>query len=210
MPQPSSGKAPESRPAEKGEEFRSPSLLASWVNQYLLEALPLEGNYSLLPNEESRREFNITYEQRERYIREIPILRVAGLCLFVRQHYDDAFYVAFSAYLYPHLVKYLSSDSYAINIGQIAEAVEAYIDAASKGDNKKISLQYMRRVYDDSDHFVKLTVAGVGALAIDWFATGYEVFRDAYYKVTQGMSYESVRLITEAMHKAHGTPSRIP
>src|SRR5450759_5333791 len=86
----------ENHPTDK-EQFKSPVLLASWVNRYLLEGMPLEDNYSLLPDEESRKALNITYEQRERYIREIPVLRVAGVSLFIRQHYDCLLYTSDAA-----------------------------------------------------------------------------------------------------------------
>lgn len=190
----------ENRPTEE-EQFKSPALLARWVNRHILEGMPLEGNYSLLPDEESRKALNITYEQRERYIREIPVLRVAGVSLFIWQHYDDAFWLAFSQSLYPLLVKYLNSDSYSTTAGEIAEAVEGYVDAVVEKDDKKMSLQYLHRVYDDSDHFFKLMLGGVSSLAVDWFVTSYEIFRNAHCQVTQGMSYDSFKVITEAMDK---------
>lgn len=38
-------------------------------------------------------------------------------------------------------------------------------------------------------------------MAINTSLTTFEAMRDAYYKVTQGMSYESAKLITEAIEK---------
>ncbi len=163
--------------------------------------MPLEGNYALLPDEESRKSLNITYEQRERYIREIPVLRIAGISLFIKQHYDDAFWLTFSQSLYPLLVKYLNSDSYSTTAGEVAGAVECYVDATVEKDDKQMSLQYLHRVYDDSDHFYKLMLGGVSSLAVDWLVESYEIFRNAHCQVTQGMSYDSFKIITETMEK---------
>lgn len=183
------------------EQFKSPALLASWVNRHILEGMPLEGNYALLPDEESRKALNITYEQRERYIREISVLRIAGISLFIKQHYDDAFWLTFSQSLYPLLVKYLNSDSYSTTAGEVAGAVECYVDATVEKDDKQMSLQYLHRVYDDSDHFYKLMLGGVSSLAVDWLVESYEIFRNAHCQVTQGMSYDSFKIITETMEK---------
>lgn len=184
------------------EQFKSPVLLASWVDCHILEGMPLDDNYALLPDEESRKALNITYEQRERYIREIPVLRVAGVSLFIKQHYDDTFWLTFSQSLYPLMVKYLNSSSYSTTVHEIAEAVEGYVDAAGEKDDKKMSLQYLHRVYDDSDHFFKLMLGGVSSLAVDWLADSYEIFRNAHCQVTQGMSYDSFKVITDAMKRA--------
>ncbi|MBK9131020.1 MAG: hypothetical protein IPM20_05185 [Gammaproteobacteria bacterium] len=190
-----------SEPSEK-EVFKSPVLLAEWVNKYLLEAFPLEDNYEHLPDEESRKELNITYEQRERYIREIPILRISGVSLFIKQYYNDEFWLKFSKAIYPFLYRHLHSDNYTDEqLTLLANAVEKYVSCAEDGDEKETSLHYMRRVYDDSDNFVKLLADGVGYLSVQWLMDAYEIFRDAYCTVTQGMSYESCKTILEAMEK---------
>lgn len=192
-------------PPTDEEQFKSPELLAAWVNRYVLEGVPLERNYALLPDKELRKALNITFEQRERYIREIPVLRVAGISLFIHQHYEDAFWLKFSQALYPLLVKYLNSDSYCTTSVEIAKAVEGYVDAAIEKDDKKMSLQYLQRVYDDSDHSFKLMLGGVSALAIDWLSTAYDLFRNAHCQAIQGMSYASFKAIADAMEKVQSS-----
>jgi len=184
------------------EVFKSPVLLAEWVNKYLLEALPLEDNYKYLPDEESRKELNITYEQRERYIREIPILRISGVSLFIKQYYNDEFWLKFSKAIYPFLYRHLYSDNHTDEqLTLLANAVEKYVSFVEDGDEKETSLHYMHRVYDDSDNFVKLLAGGVGYLSVEWLMEPYKVFRNAYFTVAQGMSYESCKTILEAMEK---------
>jgi hypothetical protein len=188
-------------PSEK-EIFQSPELLAKWVNKYFLDAFPLEDNYQHLPDEESRKDLNITYEQRERYIREIPTLRIAGVSLFVKQYYDDEFWLQFSRAIYPFLCRHLHDKDYTSEkLSTLANAIEEYVSCAEDGDEKETSLHYMHRVYDDSDNFVKLLTGGVGYLSVQWLMDAYEIFRDAYFTVTQGMSYESYKTILEAMEK---------
>lgn len=188
-------------PTEK-EIFQSAGLLAKWTNKYLLEAFPLEENCQHLPDEKSRKDLNITYEQRERYIREIPALRIAGVSLFVKQYYDDEFWLKFSRAIYPYLYRHLYGDGYTSEqLTALASAIEKYVYCAEDGDEKEASLHYMHRVYDDSDNFVKLLAGGVGYLSVQWLMDAYEIFRYAYFTVTQGMSYESYKIVLEAMEK---------
>jgi hypothetical protein len=195
-------------PDEK-ESFQSPIPLAHWVNRWYLKAMPLEEDFSQLPDEETRRSLNITYEQRERFVREIPLLRLAGISSFVRQHYDDQFWLKYSSAIYPYLTKHIHSDNYSPEkLSEIAGAVEAYVDASSEKDEKKMSSLYMHRIYDDSDSFVRLTMAGVGTLAVDWWEIGYTTFRDAYCRVIEGMPYESLKVLTNALQSVQsGSPS---
>ena len=182
--------------------FKSPSLLAEWVNKYFLEELPLEKNYDSLPSEESRKNLNITYEQRERYIREIPILRIAGISLFVKRFYDDEFWLKFSSAIYKYLYHHLYRDEYPNEqLISLANAIEKYVIYSESGDEKETSMHYMHRVYDDSDNFLKLLSGGVGYLSVGWLMDSYEIFRDAYFKVTQGVSYESYKLILESIEQ---------
>lgn len=182
--------------------FYSPSLLAEWVNKHFLEQLPLESNYELLPDDESRKNLNITFEQRERYIRELPITRIAGISLFIKEHYNDEFWLKFSSAIYKNLYQHLYREEYENEqIASLANAVEKYVAYAEKGDDKEASMFYLHRVYDDSDNFLKLLTGGVGYLSIEWQMETYEIFRDAYCQVTQGISYESYKLIKEALEK---------
>jgi hypothetical protein len=188
-------------PTEK-EIFQSAELLAGWTNRYFLEAIPLEDNYQLLPDDESRKDLNITYEQRERYIREIPILKIAGVSLFVKQYYDDDFWLQFSRAVYPMLYRHLFGEDFTKEqLTELAIAIEKYVSYADDGDEKETSLHYMHRLYDDSDNFMKLLAGGVGYVSVQWLMDTYEIFRDAYFTVTQGMSYESYKTTLEAMDK---------
>ena len=145
------GGSDNNEPTEK-EIFQSPELLAKWTNKYFLEAFPLEGNYEHLPDDESRKDLNITHEQRERYIREIPALRIAGVSLLAKQYYEDEFWLKFSRAIYHFLYRHLY--------------IEKYVSCAEDGDEKETSLHHMHRVYDDSDNFVKLLAGGLGYLSV--------------------------------------------
>ena len=59
----------------------------------------------------------------------------------------------------------------------------------------------MRRVYDDNENYLKMMLSGIPNLAIDSSLNVFEAMRDAYYKVTQGMSYESAVKIAEALEQ---------
>ena len=127
----------QNEPSEK-DIFKSPVLLAEWVNKYFLEAFPLEENYKHLPNEESRKDLNITYEQRERYIREIPTLRIAGVSLFVKQYYGDEFWLKYSRAIYPLLLCHIYEDGYTNEqLTLLADAIEKYVSYAENRDEKE-------------------------------------------------------------------------
>jgi len=46
-----------------------------------------------------------------------------------------------------------------------------------------------------------MRIGGIGKIAIDEIAAMYELFRDAYCKVIQGMPYETYRQLKEAIEK---------
>lgn len=191
-------------PSEK-EIFQSPSLLADWVNRFILLPHPLEDDYKLLPDDQTRKDLNITVEQRERCAREYMVLRIAGVSAFVKQHYPDDFWLTFSNRIVPHLCQHLYGANGGGNALEVAKALEEYVDATTSKDVDRCSKAYMSRVYDDGDNFYKLTLGGIGFISVDFIADSYGIFRDAYCQVTQGMSYESLKEISDALAKVNAT-----
>ncbi|MCK9202322.1 MAG: hypothetical protein M0P59_05840 [Gallionella sp.] len=184
------------------EIFQSPSLLAEWVDNFILRPFPLEKDYELLPDDETRKNLNISIEQRERCVREYSVLRVAGVSSFIKQNYPDSFWLAFSSQVAPYLCRHIYGARGDEHFSEVAQAVESYVDGFVSEDRVDLCAQnYLARVYDDSDNFFKLKFGGVGFIGFDFIAHTYEAFRDAYCQVTQGMSYESVKLIAEALEK---------
>jgi hypothetical protein len=121
---------------------------------------------------------------------------------FIKDHYSDDFWLRYSAAIYPALVKYLYSEQISDQrLRETADAVEAYVTASSERDEKKTASLYMDRVYGDSDHYLRLSVSGVGFLSVQWLMDGYTIFRDAYCKVTQGMPYESLVRLSNAVNQ---------
>lgn len=191
------------RPSEK-EVFQSPSLLADWVNRFILQAHPLQDDYTLLPDDQTRKNLNITIEQRERCVREYSLLRIVGGSAFVKQHYPDDFWLAFSNRVVPHLCQHMYGSGEGHEL-EVAKALEEYVDATASEDIDRCSKSYMSRVYDDSDNFYKLALGGIGYISTEFIMSTYEMFRDAYYQVTQGMSYKSLKAITDALEKVKAT-----
>jgi hypothetical protein len=179
--------------------FQSPILLADWVDRFILQPHPLEDDYKLLPDDQTRKDLNITIEQRERCVREYMVLRIAGVSAFVKQHYSDSFWLTFSIRVVAHLCQHLygaNGDGRAL---EVAKALEEYVDAATSKDVDRCSNEYMSRVYDDSDNFYRIARAGIGHISVQFLSDGYEIFRDAHCVVTQGMSYKSLKAITDAI-----------
>jgi hypothetical protein len=59
----------------------------------------------------------------------------------------------------------------------------------------------MRRVYDDSAHYIRMLHAGVGKTAVIEISSMYEVIRDQYFETVVGHSYETDILLREALVK---------
>ena len=192
--------AESTEPTEK-EIFASPALLANWVNKWIVKGTSIEDDYSLLPDDETRKRLSITPAQRERCVREYSVLRVAGVACFVKQQYPDSFWLAFLNRVSELLVEHINGDRVDLKYQEIAEAIEQYVDGWNSNDVDLCANTYLKRVYDDNDRFVTIKLGGLGFMACDFIASTYEVFRDAYCKVTQGMSFESVKAINEALEK---------
>ncbi len=190
-------------PSEK-EVFQSPSLLADWVNRFILQANPIQDDYTLLPDDQTRKNLNITIEQRERCVREYSLLRIAGVSAFVKQHYPDDFWLAFSNCVVPHLCRHMYGSGGGREL-EVEKALEEYVDATTLEDVDRCSKAYMSRVYDDSDNFYKLTLGGIGYISAEFIMSTYNIFRGAYYQITQGMSYKSLKLISYALETVKAT-----
>ena len=144
--------------AEK-EIFQSPTLLAEWVNRYFLKEFPLEKNYKLLPDVGHPKDLNMTHEQKERAIREIPVLRISGISLLVKEVYDDVFSMNFSSAVYPLLSHHLSGELIKnAQLTELASAVEKYVSCAEHRDTEETFRHYMQRVFYDDEKFFKAHV----------------------------------------------------
>ena len=193
----------QSKPSEK-EIFQSPSMLSEWVIEYVVHASTVEDDFDMAPDEDARKDLNITYEQVERLAREEGLLRAVGAGFLVKQYYDDSFYLKFISSLYKPVAEHMYSEPTQEQINNTREAIEVYINSIDDPDDeemKEFSKQYLYRIYDDNDNFYKLMLGGIGGLAIQSSLNTFEVMRDVYFKVTKGMSYENNKVILETMDK---------
>lgn len=186
------------------EIFQTPSKLAAWVTEFIVHASSVEDDFDMAPDEEARKNLNITYEQVERLAREEGLLRAVGAGFLVKQYYDDSFFLKFISAIYQPVASHMYSEPTLEQTKDTREAIEGYINSIADPEDeelKEFQKQYLRRIYDDNDNFYKLMLGGIGGLSIQTSLNTFELMRDAYYKVTQGISYESAKLITEAMEK---------
>ncbi len=183
------------------EVFKSPTLLAEWVGKYVIGGRALEDDYSLLPDADARKDLEISPEQRDRCLREYSVLRLVGVSLFIKQHLPDTFWLLFTDHATPILWRHLKGAENDISQSELRNALEAYVLACEAADTEKCASLYMERIYDDNPKYMRMKFAGIGSIATDFILSTYEVFRDAYCQVTQGMSYESFKQITDAIAK---------
>lgn len=187
-------------PTEK-EIFQSPDFLAQWVVKYVVTIFSLEEDYRRAPDDEAAERLNITCEQIERLAREESILRAVGASAFIKKNYTGQFYNKYLLSLYEPVAEHMYGEPTPEQVADTRDVLEAYINfiACEEGDELDgFSSQYMRRIYDDNDNFLKMMLSGIPNLAISSCLNMFEAMRDAYYKVTEGMSYESaVKLVDE-------------
>ncbi|MDR9766441.1 hypothetical protein RJP56_10295 [Shewanella baltica] len=191
------------KPSEK-EIFESPSMLAAWVDEFIVRSSSVEDDFNLAPDEDVRDSLNITYEQVERLAREEGLLRAVGACFLIKQYYDDSFYLKYFSAIYKSVAMHMYSEPTPDEIRDTRDALESYVNFIVNPEDeelKEFKRQYLYRIYDDNNNFCKLMLAGIGSLPIYTALATFELMRDAYYKVTQGIPYESAKLIVEAMEK---------
>lgn len=190
-------------PSDK-EIFQSPSMLAAWVEKYVIRVSTVEDDFRMAPDEDSRRKLNITHEQVERLAREEGLLRAVGASYLVKQYYDDAFYLKFFSLIYAAAARHMYSDPSSDEISDTRSALEMYVCSIANPEDetlREFQKQYLQRIYDDNENFYKLMLGGIASLAIQTSLSTFEAMRDSYFRVTQGIPYESAKLIAEAMEK---------
>ncbi len=186
------------------EIFDSPILLADFFNEYAIAKISLEDDIDLLPNAEIRENFNITFEQRERCLREYSILRVSGYCLFVKMQYDDKFYLQFFSKIVGHLCKHIYQSKSEERYAETAQAVEEYVSLASNNedDSQGLARAYMRRIYDDNENYLKMTLGGIGYIGANMIYEFHSLIRDQYCLAKHGMSYDKYKELVDALNKS--------
>lgn len=183
------------------EIFSDSALFTDWVDEYLIRNMPWRNDFHVLPDEAAQRDLNITFEQRERLVKEHTVLRIVGVLVFVHNYYGDERYQSLLNAMSGRLVDVLELEGANAKY-VLGQALDEYSRGALAEDSKALSILYMRRVYDDSDHYVRMLHAGIGETAAIELTSSYEVMRDQYFKTVVGHSYETHLLLEEALMKA--------
>lgn len=177
------GLPPSEPPLTELDIFQDPHYLALWVNRYFLENYPLEKNYELVPDDETRESLGITLAQRERCAREYSVLRISGVSCFIKRAYDDVFWLTFSSDIAAPLTRQIFSSGWEERLEDTAEALDRYVSLMSNGNLSECSQFYMTRLYDDNSKFLRMKIAGIGDIAPSQIMDAYEIMQDAYTTV---------------------------
>jgi len=179
-----------SKPKSQAPQYvlSSPTQLAKWVAQYALFGIPIEHYYSILPDEDSRKNLNITLNQRERCLREYPVLRIAGISYFIKKHYSDEFWLAFSEAIAPLVKEYVHTENDPEYLQSTPNAIESYVKALTSNRIEDNETTYLRRVYEDNENYLKMKFAGIGTIANEYIFDSYEIFKVFFHKMHTGQS----------------------
>lgn len=148
--------------------------LVDWVQEYMILGRPWEDNYELTPDEDAQRDLEITFQQKERLAKEFHVLRIAGVLIFLRQHYDDGQYEALLNDLAGRLAKAL-----ALERATVGQALSDYVRHSLAGEQNKVETLYMTRMYDDNPHYLRMKLSGIGTIAVNHIGSSFDIFRDA-------------------------------
>jgi hypothetical protein len=180
------------------EVFEDATLFTDWVDEYLIRSMPWRNDFDVLPDEAAQRNLNITFEQRERLVKEHSVLRIVGALVLVHERYGSERYQGMLSDIAGRLAGALEFDEPNAK-GTLGHALDDYARGAMAGDFKALSILYMRRVYDDSDHYIRMLHAGIGKTAVIEISSSYEVIRDHYFKTVVGHSYETDVLLRKRL-----------
>ncbi len=200
-PRPVTSDATTDQVSSEQEIFGSPRLLARWVNKYFLLSRPLDEDYDLLPNAEARKDLGINVQQRDRCLQEYSVLRIAGVSLFVKAAYSDQFWMAFSQHILVYLKLHVTSTGLQVDEEGLREALEQYTVAGESAEVEQIETLYLTRVYDENPNYIRMKLSGIGGIASGSILDAHDIFRNAYYGVTRGCSYEVYKNLSEAMEQ---------
>lgn len=185
--------------------FSNPKSLAKWIQETVVEVWSIEEDYSLAPNEDVRQSKNITFEQVERLAREESVLRLVGAMLFIKDRFDDKFFLAYFSIAYKLLASYRYSkqipDTEELN--ETRAALEDYLNQWGDDTDNGLKTQelYLNRIYHDrADRFAMLQ-AEIGLRAITHPMQIYELVQDAYCKETTGLSFEELTAVSDEVEK---------
>lgn len=185
------------------ETFGETTLFTDWVDEYLIRNMPWRNDFHVLPDEAAQRDLNITFDQRERLVKEHSVLRIVGVLVLVHEKYGNERYQATLNGLAGRLAGALEFDEPNAR-STLGQALDDYSRSTIAGDSKAMSILYLRRVYDDSDHYIRMLHAGVGQTAVIEISSSYDVIRDHYFNIVVGHSYETDVLLREALAKTKG------
>ena len=170
------------QPAPSGQECSQTLLdilndrrqLVDWIEEYMILGLPWEANFLLLPDDDAQRALEITFEQKERIAKEYHVLRIAGVLLYLRQHYDDGSYEATLNDLAGRLSRALCLER-----GDVGQALENYVRHSLARELNKVATLYMTRMYDDNRHYIRMKTSGIGTIAVDEINSSLNIFKNA-------------------------------
>lgn len=175
------------------EVFQRADLLAEWAAAHFLGGVSIEDDYGLLPDADVRENLEITVEQRDRCLGEYSVLRVAGVSLVVKQHYEDRFWLMFNDRIVQALNKHLDRFPGNFSHFETRLAVEEYVSLGEKSNSDAISAAYLRRVYDDSPNYIRMKVSGIGEIGTGTLLDTHEIFLDAYCQANHGLPYNALQ-----------------
>jgi hypothetical protein len=186
------------------EVFASAEDLANWVGDFVIDKATWRGDFSLLPDEAAQRDLNITFAQKDRCVKEYSVLRLAGMVLYVRQQFDNAYSERFLSIVTTRLASDHGATTQA-DVLTLGQALDDYVKKCMQEDENDVGLQYMKRVYDDNDNFLRMRVAGIGTIALGFIETGFSVLRNVHYEAITGMSYDTHVALDKAAKLAKGS-----
>lgn len=171
---------------EMADVFESPSKLAKWFQDSVLDQLPWRDNLSMLPNEAALVNLEITFEQRERLAKEHSVLRVVGALVMSRLYFGNVHYQSLLSDLTSRTANAMElADGMRYELGQ---ALDEYARNFTDLEMEKVARSYVRRLYDDNPNYLRILNGGIGNLAVRTILGSYDAMREALQSCKPGFT----------------------
>lgn len=192
-------------PTRMKDVFESPQAVVDWLEEFVIRGMPWRNDASLLPDEETRRDLEITAVQCDRLMKEWSVLRIAGMCWLIREVCGEPFYQEVLRGIAARLAASFGLPAEADS--ELGQAIDDYVAAAMAHEESRIQMHYMQRTYHDSRLYLRMLASGVGALAVGPIVNAYEAMRETYMKATTGFGWESAGSLLEAWEAVTAKPA---
>jgi hypothetical protein len=197
---------PKSEPSAR-DVAKDPVLFADWINQYFVLSRSFEEDLDVMaPDEEECKRLQISTEERMLCANECVLLRALGACLFVRNNFDEKYYIAFRDALLPPVVERMKRNAPYLHHDDPADALERYLEDLKSDSQVGFSMTFISRVYPKTPRAEAIFLQGIPVhLGFAYVMNAFKMVRDRLSILSTGVRYEALEKVHEVLEQQRTT-----